>query len=152
VSAHWRESAVVLCRLAVGGVFIYASLDKLAHPSAFAQAIFNYRLLPLPLLHPAALLLPMTEIILGAALILGVARRGAALLAGSLTAVFIAAIGASLARGLDISCGCFHTDGGHAVGLSLMLRDAVLLLACLPPLLARRGGPELSSLFRNRRG
>lgn len=135
---------VLLCRLAVGGVFIVASLDKLAHPAAFAQAIYNYHLAPLWALHPFALLLPMVEIVCGAALVLGVARRGAALVLGLLTVVFIVAIAAALLRGLDISCGCFHTDGGHAVGLSLLLRDLGLVLLCLPPLLAGRGGPALA--------
>ena len=152
MSGRVQEALVAACRLLVGGVFLYASLDKLAHPAGFAQAIFNSRLLPLPLLNVSALLLPMVEIVLGSALILGVARRGAALLAAVLTTVFIAAIGASLARGLDISCGCFHTDGGHAVGLDLLLRDIGLLAACLPPLLARHGGPELANLLRRSRG
>ena len=44
----------LLCRLAVGGTLLYASLDKIAHPSEFAQAVYNYRLVPLPLLHPFA--------------------------------------------------------------------------------------------------
>ena len=54
--------------------------------------------------------------------------------------VFLAAIASALSRGLDISCGCFNTDGGHAVGVGLLWRDLLLLLACLPPLLARHGG------------
>lgn len=133
----------LLCRLVVGGVFIWASLDKLAHPAEFAKAIHHYRLVPYALLHPAALLLPAVELLAGAALVAGWQRRGAALLCAFMLAVFIAAIGAALARGLDISCGCFHTDGGHAVGVELLWRDALLLLACLPPLLAARGGPGL---------
>lgn len=131
------------CRLLVGGVFIWASLDKLAHPAEFAKAIHHYRLVPYALLHPAALLLPAVELLAGAALVAGWQRRGAALLCALMLAVFLAAIGSALARGLDISCGCFHTDGGHAVGLDLLWRDALLLLACLPPLLAARGGPGL---------
>lgn len=139
---------VLACRLAVGGVFLYAAWDKLLHPQAFAQAIHFYRLVPIPLLHSWAHLLPVLELVLGLALVLGVLRRGAALLAGLLTIVFMVAITAALARGLDISCGCFHTDGGHGVGLELLVRDAILLAACLPPLLARCGGPGLGDLRR----
>ena len=143
-----RGLLVLLCRLAVGGVFIYASLDKLAHPQAFAEAIDHYRLVPYPLLHPSALLLPMVEFVLGAALVLGIWRRGAALLSGVLLIVFVAAIASALARSLDISCGCFNTDGGHGVGLALIWRDLGLLLLCLPPLLMRAGGPGLESFRR----
>lgn len=139
---------VLVCRLGVGAVFLYAAWDKILHPDAFAQAIHHYRLVPGVLLHPWAHLLPVLEIVVGAALVLGLLRRGAALLAAGLTVVFMVAIASALLRGLDISCGCFHTDGGHGVGLSLLLRDAVLLLACLPPLLAARGGPEIDALRR----
>ncbi len=134
------ELLVLACRLVLGGVFIFASLDKLQNPEGFAQAIHNYRILPPALLHLAAHYLPVLEALTGALLILGVWRRGAALLTAGMTVVFIAAIATALARGLDISCGCFHTDGGHGVGLSLLLRDVGLLLLCLPPLLARQDG------------
>jgi len=139
---------VLVCRLVVGGVFLFAALDKLTHPAAFAQVIHHYRLVPEILLHPWAHFLPVLEIVVGAALVLGWWRRGAALLASGLTVIFMAAITAALVRGLDISCGCFHTDGGHGVGLELLLRDIVLLLLCLPPLFAIRGGPGLDDLRR----
>lgn len=128
----------LVCRLVAGGVFLYASLDKLAHPDAFAQAVANYRLVPLPLLHVFALLLPPLEAVAGAALLLGWQRRGAALLVSVMTVMFIVAIASALARDLDISCGCFHTSGGHGVGRDLLWRDLLLLAAAAVPLLARR--------------
>jgi len=54
--------------------------------------------------------------------------------------MFTIAVGSALARNLDISCGCFHTDGGASVGLSLLLRDLALLAACVLLLLWRRSG------------
>jgi len=143
-----RGMVVLLCRLFVGGVFIYASLDKLGHPGAFATAISHYRIVPYSLLHVCAHLLPVVEIVIGSALVLGWWQRGAALIAAFLTLVFMAAITAALVRGLDISCGCFNTDGGHTVGLDLLWRDVILLLMCLPPLLARDPGFGLGRLFR----
>ncbi|MEN8006749.1 MAG: MauE/DoxX family redox-associated membrane protein [Candidatus Krumholzibacteriota bacterium] len=139
---------VLACRLFVGGIFIYASLDKLGHPQAFAVAISHYRIVPYPLLHFFAHLLPVVEIVTGSALVLGIGRRGAALLAAAMTVVFMAAITSALIRNLDISCGCFNTDGGHAVGIDLLWRDGILLLLCLPPLLARNPGFGLDRLFR----
>jgi hypothetical protein len=90
----------------------------------------------------------MVELVIGTALILGVGRRGGALVSALLLVIFMLAITAALLRGLDISCGCFNTDGGHAVGLSLLLRDLLLLGLCLPPLLLRQGGPGLPALWR----
>lgn len=139
---------VLICRLIVGGVFLYASLDKLTHPAAFAETIHHYRMVPYPLLHGFAHFLPIMEMVTGVALILGFFRRGAALLAGLMLLVFMVAITAALVRGLDISCGCFNTDGGHAVGLSLLWRDAAWFLLCLPILLLRSPGPGLDALLR----
>ena len=129
-----RVAALVplACRLGVGGVFLYASLAKIADPGGFAQAIAHYRLAPALLLHPLALLLPWLEAVTGAALLAGVARRGAALLAIMLALLFAGAVASALARGLDISCGCFDTTGGEKVGLDLLLRNLALLAACLP--------------------
>ena len=125
-----------LLALAVAGTFVVASLDKIANPGDFAQSVFYYRMVPLPLLHPFAMFIPWLELVLGLALILGFWRRGAALLTAGLLLVFIIAIIAALARGLDISCGCFGT--GHTVGLDLILRDALMLAACLIVLFYRR--------------
>jgi len=137
------------CRLVIGGVFLFACLDKLQHPAAFAIAVDHYHLVPYSLLHPMAHSLPVLELVVGLALVFGFMRRGAALLAALLTVVFLVAIASALIRGLDISCGCFHTDGGHAVGISLLLRDLGLLALCLPPLLLADAGPELSGLRKN---
>ncbi len=135
----------LICRLAVGGVFLFACWDKLLHPQAFATAIDHYHLVPYSLLHPLAQGLPVLEMLIGLALVLGICRRGASLLAMILMVVFLFAISSALIRGLDISCGCFHTDGGHLVGISLLLRDVILLILCLPPLLLRDAGPEIPS-------
>ncbi len=33
-------------RLVIAGVFIYASIDKIIHPDLFAEAVYNYQVLP----------------------------------------------------------------------------------------------------------
>jgi len=142
---------VLICRLVVGGIFVFASLDKLSHPAAFAQVIDHYHILPYRVLHIAALLLPVVEFVVGGALILGLNIRGAALLAGLMTAIFIIGLSSAMMRDLDISCGCFHTDGGHGVGFSLLWRDTILLLLCLPPFFSRAMGANLGHLFSKNR-
>jgi len=88
------------------------------------------------------------ELVVGLALVLGIQQRGAALITLLLNVVFMVAISTALYRGLDISCGCFNTDGGHGVGISLLWRDALLLLACLPPLFGCMAGPSILQLFK----
>lgn len=134
VLPDWLE---LIVRFLVGGTFVYASVDKILHPEAFAQAIFHYRMVPAILLHPMALVLPWLEFVAGLAMILGFWRRAAAFWIGVMLVVFMVAIATALARGLDISCGCFDTEAGHAVGLSLLLRDAALLAGAVLLWLAR---------------
>ena len=48
----------ILFRLVLGGVFIYAGVPKIMEPSAFAEAISNYRFFPGTVVNPIALWLP----------------------------------------------------------------------------------------------
>jgi uncharacterized membrane protein YphA (DoxX/SURF4 family) len=108
----WPHAA----RLLVGSVFIYAGAIKIIDPAAFAKNVYQYQMLPGDLLvNLTALYLPWLEVLCGAALILAPRlRRGAAAWIITLLVVFTAAILISLARGLDITCGCFSTDPGAA--------------------------------------
>jgi uncharacterized membrane protein YphA (DoxX/SURF4 family) len=101
---------VTLLRVALGLVFIVASLDKIQHPESFATNIANYRLLPYQLINLSATVLPWLEIITGTLLVAGVWIRAAATLTCGMLLLFIMAISQALLRDLDISCGCFSTD------------------------------------------
>ncbi|UCF03831.1 MAG: hypothetical protein JSV14_08635, partial [Deltaproteobacteria bacterium] len=41
-----HPSTAFVLRIALGCLFIYASLDKIRHPDLFAEAVYNYQLLP----------------------------------------------------------------------------------------------------------
>ena len=96
-------------RLIMAGVFIYASIDKIIHPAQFAEAVYNYQVLPGYLVNLTALILPWLELILGFCLLINRWMAGASALASLLMALFVGLTFFSLARGLDISCGCFST-------------------------------------------
>jgi len=121
----------LLSRLFLGGIFVYASYDKLLHPVPFAEIVYNYQILPDPLVNLVALLLPWIELLAGLSLILGVWLPGALLISNLLLLVFFSTLVFNLARGLDIDCGCFTTSvgpssGGHMVWY--LLRDGFFLL------------------------
>ncbi len=97
----------VRTQIALGVFFVVAALPKIADPPSFAHMIYNYRLLPGPLVNPAALTLPWMELLMGVALVCGIWRRTAAWLVGALLLVFIVAISVNLLRGNAIDCGCF---------------------------------------------
>ena len=115
-------------RLVLGFVFIYASVDKIAHPAEFAQSIYNYRMMPHATINLMAILMPWLELICGVLLAIGVLWRGSALLIGFMLLVFIIAISTALLRGLDISCGCFSVEGGHGVAVDLLVRDVLMFI------------------------
>jgi uncharacterized membrane protein YphA (DoxX/SURF4 family) len=94
-------------RVALGVVFIVASLDKIQDPAAFAENIANYRIVPHEFIHIIAITLPWLEIVVGALLLLGIWTRANAALAFGMLFAFILAISQALIRDLDISCGCF---------------------------------------------
>jgi len=117
----------------VGATFVYASLDKVAQPDRFADIVHDYDMLPLIFINAFALIMPWTEITTGAALILGVWRRGAGLLATAMTVAFLVAIAQAEIRGLDIECGCFTVSGMSSSEASwdLFIRDIPLLLGAM---------------------
>ena len=116
-------------RLILGGVFIYASWDKILHPAAFAEAVFNYQILPSQLINLIALILPWLELILGLLLLSGIWVSCAVLGVNLLMVVFLSALIFNTTRGLNISCGCFSTETTSS-GLSgwTVLRDVFFFI------------------------
>jgi uncharacterized membrane protein YphA (DoxX/SURF4 family) len=91
-------------------VWILASIDKIRHPLAFSQLIYNYQILPHAFINLTALILPWLELLLGIPLITGVWLPGAAVLTNLLLLTFFADLLFNLARGLNIHCACFSTS------------------------------------------
>src|SRR4051794_28536645 len=133
-------------RLVLGGVFVVAGALKVPDPAAAVRAVRAYRLLPESLVAPAAFGLPVIEIAVGLALLLGVFVRTAAIAAAVLLVVFLVGVGSAWARGLQIDCGCFgnggEVGGGQTASPLEILRDSALLLAALG--LARRPASRLA--------
>jgi hypothetical protein len=121
----------LLLRVCLGGLLLWSGAVKLRDPAAFAADIANYRLLP-SLAPVLAASLPMIEIVLGSALLFApsVWRRGAALAAAALLAVFTAALSQAVARGINVDCGCFGGASGQASGWTIV-RDVALFAAAL---------------------
>jgi uncharacterized membrane protein YphA (DoxX/SURF4 family) len=133
ISMHLIDT---VARILLGAVFVYASLDKIRNPAAFAQIIGNYQILPPRWINPAALLLPWVEVTCGLCLISGKLVRGSALVVTFLIIIFMGAMTYSVTQGVDIQCGCFSTDATIPGHLYLdLLRDLILLGIALAVLL-----------------
>jgi uncharacterized membrane protein YphA (DoxX/SURF4 family) len=128
VTLGWRY----LFRFALGALFLWASLAKIADLSRFAADIHNFRLVPLPFVNLFAMTLPWVELLAGVLLVLNVAPRAGVIILGGLLLVFMVAIVSAMARNLDITCGCFGTQDAAMTGGVTLLRDlGFLALAIL---------------------
>jgi uncharacterized membrane protein YphA (DoxX/SURF4 family) len=138
-------------RLLLGGYFVYASLDKIAQPAAFARIVYQWQVVgPLPS-NLVAVTLPWIELLAGLLLAVGLWKRESALVTALLLAVFLAAATSVLARGVDVAnCGCTSLAASgppsgwppawtRGVGWFLITRNVVLLAVAL---LLARTGPE----------
>ncbi len=128
-SRNFNRVITLLLRLFLGGFYIAAGAVKIPDPGKFAEAVWNYRILPHALVNLAAITLPWIEVVAGILLVVGVWRKASVWLINAMTVLFIAAIASAVVRGLNIECGCFGTVGGRDVGLKAILEDLVLL-AC----------------------
>lgn len=141
---------VLIFRLVLGATFVYASLDKIAHPEQFAKIIYNYRILPGFLINIFAVTLPWVELLAGLFLILGIFTESASLLISFLLVIFVIAISINVfIRGVDLNCGCFSTDPtGKKEGISLIFRDFLYLFMGLMVVFFNKGFATISSLHR----
>ena len=129
-----KQGTIVLTtamlRILLGAVFIYASFEKILNAEAFAQAVYNYQLLPDSTINLVALMLPWLELILGLCLVSGCWLPGATVISTGLLIVFIGTMVFNEIRGLDIHCGCFSTETTEGpAGLSTLIRDSIFLIA-----------------------
>jgi cobalt-zinc-cadmium efflux system protein len=130
-AVYWAVS------IALGAVFVYASLDKIAHPQDFARIVYRYRLagptqaLGVVPANTLAVVLPWLEAVVGLMLVTGLWRREAAAIAAALLVVFLTAASYVLWQGIDVAhCGCFSVGGeGRGAGWALIAGDLGLLLA-----------------------
>ena len=118
---------VLLARLQIGGIFIYASIEKIVNPGEFARAIDNYRIIPFGLENNIAIILPWLELVIGICLILGVFIDGASFLVIFIMMVFIIAISYAILRGYNIECGCGLTPG-ELVGMQKIIEDLTYVI------------------------
>jgi putative oxidoreductase len=141
----WLHMAL---RLALGGFFLYASLNKIADPASFARAVYQWQTVgPVPS-NLVAVVLPWVEALAGVLLIAGIWKREAAAVIAVLLLVFIVAAGGVMARGIDVeNCGCTSTAktaqtgekawwqgvGWFLVARNLAMLGAAFVLIRLPP-------------------
>ncbi len=115
-----KPSVVLTSRIILGALFIYASIDKIIHPLAFAQVIHHYRITPPELINYISIAMPWMELVAGVLLIIGYKAKGSNLIIGAMLIFFIILLSVTAIRGINVSCGCFTTS--TAVKSNLIIR------------------------------
>jgi len=117
---------LLIIRIILGFIFIYAGAEKISDPEAFAISISNYRLLPIATVNFFAISLPWIELVAGVLLIFGIAVKENSSILFSMLLVFTIAIVISLFRGLSIDCGCFGK--GSQIGLFKLGENTLMII------------------------
>lgn len=120
---------LLIIRIIIAMVFIYAGAEKISDPKGFSQSIYNYRILPIETINILAITLPWLELISGILLLFGISVKENAAIIGTLLLVFIIAVALSMIRGLDIDCGCFGK--GNTVGWRKIGENSLMLIICV---------------------
>jgi len=137
-SAAWPGALLVMGRVALGLIFLYAAYAKLHFEGEwhlrdyhffFAMAIDSYKMLPISAVQIMARVLPWFELALGGLLIAGVAVRWIGSMTSALLLVFIGAMTRAKILGLEINCGCFGNN--EKLGTATLIRDSSLLFLAL---------------------
>jgi len=136
---------LMLGRVALGGIFLYAVYAKLNYPPGsfwtfklfnwqlaiqiFAISVNGYEVLPDWAVTPVAYFVPALEFVLGVLLLSGLGLRWAAAAGSALLGFFFTLMLRAYFMGQSIDCGCFGP--GDRLGPQTLLRDGSLLLLAL---------------------
>jgi uncharacterized membrane protein YphA (DoxX/SURF4 family) len=131
MNARVVDAVVLVLRVVLGGILVFAGASKVGHGAEFAAQIAGFRLLPQIVIAPLALLLPFLEILTGGYLILGLFTRAAAWVATGMFAVFDAAIASAVVRGMTVSCGCFGPNDRTVTTWAEVARDAIFIVLAI---------------------
>jgi hypothetical protein len=116
---------LIACRWSLAIVLIMAGPAKLSVKGreSTREALGNYRVLPPSLRGPAAVVLPVTEIVLACLLFADLAVTVAAGCAAALLGTFAVLVGWHVSQGRRFACGCRRSG---RISWELAGRDAVL--------------------------
>ena len=117
-----NNKVVLLSRIILGLIFIYASIDKIINPIDFSNSIDNYHITPIVLNNLIALTIPWIELVIGLCLIFGFFLDGSSFISILLLIMFIFMLSQALFRGIDLDCGCFNLSEKSVDDVNLKLK------------------------------
>ena len=124
------QIAVVVLRVVLGGIFIYAGYVKLVEPwQLFAANITDYEVVPSWAAKILARTFPWFEVLLGLLLIAGRWFRTSTAATSLLLLVFVGLMAQAKIGGKAINCGCFSSN--EPISWKTFVRDGSMLAVSL---------------------
>jgi uncharacterized membrane protein YphA (DoxX/SURF4 family) len=124
------KAVVLILRIALGAIFIYAAYAKLTESwRLFAAGIASYEVLPMWAAELLARTLPWFELLVGLLLIAGRWLRVSTVSTSALLLVFFSLMVRAYFKGMTIDCGCFGP--GETISWKTLLRDGGMLAGSL---------------------
>lgn len=122
--------------IGLGLMFIIAAYHKLAEAAQFRVTLLEYQVMPETLVAPASRVIPIVELLLGGAWLIGYYSQGMTAIASALLlGVYALAIGINIARGrVHFDCGCGfggQSENEQYLSGGLILRNLLLIAAAL---------------------
>jgi putative oxidoreductase len=132
---------LLVLRLLLAAVFLYAGLIKALSSAEFAMALLPFTFVPENWIEPLARLLPLAEVGAALLLVLPWTWRGGAVLVLLLLAAFVSALGWALANDIVVACSCFGADEepSRAAMVTAIVRDIGLAALAVILLVAPSG-------------
>lgn len=107
----WQRWVGLVARLILGATLIVAGLLKVTAVDSSIAAVRTYRIVSWDFAKVVGTAMPVVEIIVGLAILVGLLTRWSALLGALAMVAFIAGIASVWARGISLDCGCFGGGG-----------------------------------------
>jgi uncharacterized membrane protein YphA (DoxX/SURF4 family) len=119
---------LLAARLLLAASLIPSAVRKIAHYRAFVAAVADYGVLPTNLSRLAGFAIPWTELLVGTALLAGLALPIVGGVSILLLASFTAAVAINVHRGRQINCNCYGIASTARIGWGTIGRNGLLLL------------------------
>lgn len=123
---------LLICRIALGGLFLFGGLLKVHQPYAFLASVYDYELVGPQLGILVAILLPWVELFVGICLLGGFNVGGALLISAGMSLMFTYVLYSAIGRGLMISCGCLgDLTAQDTVDYTTVLRAGIMFIVSI---------------------
>jgi hypothetical protein len=136
---------LLVARLVLAVVLAFAAVAKLIDRDGFRDTLADLRV-PRPLVAPAAIGLPVLELVLAIGLLPARTAGAAAALAAALLAVFAVALGIAVARPEPVACRCFGALSHALVGRATVARTVALAALAAAVAVAGPAHPTISAV------